>query len=185
MLHRCISTRLNYAVRFSGCPIEKEETVAQHIAAMQLMALELYNIFLKSGLTFDIKDTMYRIAIHDLDEAALGDIPRPIKYYNDDVHRELDAVANAELHKNYHESIAEAVDKAKEGGFEGIVVNLLDSLQCVYRLRVSASFSKKFKSMLNESIEISRHKIEAIPVDTKELQLLKEVAWKELMDDEI
>lgn len=186
MLHRSISTRLNYSVRFAGNPIEKEETVAQHVAAMSFMALEIYNRFLNHGLDFNIRDVLYRITIHDLDESAMGDIPRPIKYYNEETKKVLDGVAQMELSKNYNEQIVKDCESAKDETFEGKVVDLLDSLQCIYRLRVSASYSKRYKSMLAQSIEIGWRKIQSIDV-TKgpEYELLRDIATAEIIDEDV
>lgn len=178
-----ISDRLNYSLRFSGSPIESPETVSQHIAAMQLIALELYNLALNRNIYINIKEIMYRIVLHDLDEAPMGDIPRPVKYHDDEILFHFNRVAKEELIKHYDYSIVNEVLNSKDDTFEGWTVNILDSIQCIARLRRSVSFSKSYEGMYRGSLEALRSKLDRMPSMGNDYELLREVAEYEFIED--
>ena len=165
MISDKLSNRLNDAVRFSGFPLESPETVSQHVAAMEMLHVELYNLILKKlpDVKYDRGEVAWRISIHDLDEAAMGDIPRPVKYFDSEMLYHFNRVATATLKDNYHETIVDSVETAKDSDtIYGVIVNLLDSLQCVIRLKISRGFNKRYTKMLVESAEILQKKIEEI-----------------------
>lgn len=131
--------------RFSNTKLVEHESTAYHTVQMQLIALYLYNKY----PTFNIKDVIYRILMHDLDESVLCDIPRDVKYYNTTIYNEINSIANTKLvESGILGSIIHDINNAKEnkvcnpnhgkindsGCYEGSLVGIIDILQCAIKL---------------------------------------------------
>ena len=88
-------TRLRYVDRFSTCRVIKKESVAEHC-----FFVALYSLFITwwcSDLEVPVEINEYKILsralLHDLDEAATGDVPRFFKYSDPALKQHLDEVA--------------------------------------------------------------------------------------------
>lgn len=133
-------------VRFSPLKLVKPESDADHIVIMSSMALKLVlriNALLtnedKCDLCIDIRDVMYRIFIHDLEETMGTDLSRTFKYdESGEFHRALDN-RYKDLFLGYSEK-SFGTDGAKKlfdemqsskciDTVEGLVVKLLDFIQ--------------------------------------------------------
>lgn len=77
--------------RYSGNLLVKSESVSDHVWGMISLALEYVPKLNDNCVIFNIKDVIFGIAVHDIDEALTGDIPRPFKYHNEYI---LDAIKN-------------------------------------------------------------------------------------------
>lgn len=118
--------------RFSDMYMHRRETVADH--NWGLIAISLVVVpYLNEGLTkkIDLKEVIYRVAVHDLDESGSIDIPRPFKYFDMELKEKLDEVAIKILrHKRVSEEIIRDIKSAKDYYvLEGLIVKLLDTIQ--------------------------------------------------------
>lgn len=118
--------------RFSDMYMHRRETVADH--NWDLIAISLVVVpYLNEGLTkkIDLKEVIYRVAVHDLDESGSIDIPRPFKYFDMELKEKLDEVAIKILrHKRVSEEIIRDIKSAKDYYvLEGLIVKILDTIQ--------------------------------------------------------
>jgi len=109
---------LKNITRFSHRHLIEPETVAEHTIDMQLIALEMYNILSPKG-AMDIpmlKDILFKILVHDLDESVMCDIPRDIKYYSDEFHRIINKVGiDLMKESGISDDLISEMNSAKEG----------------------------------------------------------------------
>ena len=129
-------SKLKFVTRFSGDNLIQPEKLESHIIEMIGLAFDLH--YGVGG--FDLKQAIYLIVIHDIDEAITVDVPRPFKYFSD----EFRVLLNKTVH-DYFESLG--VDKqflsdaesAKKCGIEGKIVKLLDLVQVKKKLETEAA----------------------------------------------
>lgn len=113
MLRESIMLGLCNVTRFSQLKFIVPDTDSEHTIRMQIYALEIYNRF--PGIP--IKDIIYRILLHDMDEAVLCDIPRNVKYYSDDSLKLINDIANDVLIKSgINPDIINGIRTAKHTG---------------------------------------------------------------------
>jgi len=142
----------NYIRRYSNTRLIQEETDSQHTMTMQLMALYFYNKYPK----LPIKNIVYRILVHDLDESLagtkhgqqifpFGDVPRGLKYYNEDSYNMVRSASESTLEENVdNKQLIHDIKKAKydfstkQTSSESAFVNILDSLQVLIKIRDEA-----------------------------------------------
>lgn len=118
--------------RFSDIYMHRRETVADHnwdLISLALVVVPYFNEGLSKEI--DIKEVIYRIAVHDLDESGSIDIPRPIKYFDKELKEKLDQVSLEILRKKkVSESIINDIRVAKDfSSLEGFIVKILDTIQ--------------------------------------------------------
>lgn len=87
--------RLRYVNRFSTCRVLKSESVAEHCFFVGFYALMIaeWCRFEASSLSLNLGEILTRALVHDLDEAATGDVPRFFKYSDPELKVHLDVVA--------------------------------------------------------------------------------------------
>lgn len=125
-------SNLKLIPRFSDIYMHRRETVADHnwdLIALALVIVPEWNKDLVRKI--DLKEVLYRIAVHDLDESGSIDIPRPFKYFNMDLKKKLDEVSLEILRsKKVSEDIIKDIRTAKDfSTLEGFVVKILDIIQ--------------------------------------------------------
>lgn len=125
-------SNLKLIPRFSDIYMHRRETVADHnwdLIALALVIVPEWNKDLEKRI--DLKDVLYRIAVHDLDESGSIDIPRPFKYFNMDLKKKIDEVSLEILRsKKVSEDIIKDIKTAKDfATLEGFVVKILDIIQ--------------------------------------------------------
>ena len=143
---------LNYVRRFSNTRLIQEETDAQHTMTMQLLAMHFYDKYPK----MPIKNVIYRIFVHDLDEAVagtksgqqlhcFGDLPRCLKYFNETSYDLIRTATEKTLKDNLeNQNIYTDITKSKydystkQTSAESAFVNILDSLEVLIKLRDEA-----------------------------------------------
>lgn len=122
--------------RFSGSQLLKQESVSDHIWGMMALAFENLPYINQRrtalGLPLvDKKDLIYRISVHDIDEAYTLDIPRLFKYYNSTIHSAIETVSQEIMNKYLDRELVADVNSAKNTKcIEGLYVKLLDFIQC-------------------------------------------------------
>lgn len=126
MLKDSIFMNITHVHRFSQLNFIELDRDSDHTLRMQLYILELYNAL---GDIIPLKDLVYRTLVHDLDEAVMCDIPRTIKYYNEDSLKLINNIASELLLKSGVSSkLIEDINTAKHKGDEwDDLINYLDS----------------------------------------------------------
>lgn len=136
-------TRVN---RYSGLPLIKNESVADHVICMNAIALEYVPILNKKfNAEIDIKEVIYGIAIHDLDEALYTDIPRPFKHHDEAIEKEINRVVKTifidNISKDLYDDIGRAEDKHT---CPGMLIKIIDVAQCGYKMLSEIELGNKF-----------------------------------------
>lgn len=148
--------------RYSGIELLKPESVSDHIWGMITLALTHINKInqdrIKLSLpTVDLKELIYKISIHDLDEAFSLDIPRPFKYYNNEIHEVIDRTANQILKDKIGKELYTDVQTAKDSSIEGSYVRYFDIIQAGLKMadeiKLGNSFMHEELPNVIESIE--------------------------------
>ena len=89
-------TRLRYVDRFSTCRVIKKESVAEHCFFVALYSLFIAEWCDNQGTLsapVNISGILANALLHDIDEAATGDVPRFFKYSDPALKTHLDEVA--------------------------------------------------------------------------------------------
>ena len=124
-------------IRYSNAAFNQPESVLTHSGEMQEMIILLYNdLYKPNNVTFDVKDAVYRAFMHDYDETVLCDIPRNIKYFDDEIHEKLEVISRAVLaESNFSDEILNDIFTAKDPTkFEGNLVKVMDIIQAMHKL---------------------------------------------------
>lgn len=158
--------RLVYTTRYSGFRLIKSESVSDHVWGMISLAFEiipeLNNIILKdikyTGTEYnliDLREVIYRITLHDLDESLSCDIPRPFKYANEEILRAIRDTTNAILNKRFDNNLVKEISNAKDQNvLEGLLVSIFDTLQANLYMRTEVdSGNRILTSELHNSLK--------------------------------
>lgn len=136
--------------RFSDTYMHRRESVSDHnwdLISMSLVLVPEINKDLKKPL--DLKEILYRIIVHDLDESGSIDVPRPFKYFDPELKEMLDKVSLEILRsKGVAENIIHDIKFAKDiSKPEGLFVKILDVIQpglvMVNEVRIGNQIMKK------------------------------------------
>lgn len=131
--------RLRYVDRFSTCRVMKKESVAEHsfYVAFYSLMIAWWCDNHTGQANLNVADLLTKALLHDIDEAATGDIPRFFKYSDDSLKNHLDEVAQKGVHmiaeKLWHNesAISEIMfdwKQAKNDTREGRILELADFL---------------------------------------------------------
>lgn len=90
--------RLRYVDRFSTCRVMKKESVAEHSFYVAFYSLMIAwwcetKAAMRLGSAVDLGLLFAKTLLHDIDEAATGDVPRFFKYSDATLKNHLDEVA--------------------------------------------------------------------------------------------
>ena len=147
--------------RFSQLKFINPDTDSEHTIRMQIYALEIYNKF----PDIPIKDIIYRILLHDMDEAVLCDIPRNVKYYSDDSLKLINNIADDVLMKSgINSDIIHDIRTAKHTGDSwDSLIKYLDVYDAHYKLIVEyrLQYDKKLIPRIIESFNYLKSIIES------------------------
>lgn len=93
--------RMKYIDRWALMPNTQKENIAEHSHSVAVIAHALALIGKKEfGKNYDENRVAVLALYHDTTEVITGDMPTPVKYYNDDiknVYKEIEAVAGQRL----------------------------------------------------------------------------------------
>ena len=131
--------RLNNVARYSSHPVIKTESVAEHSYWVSFFALLIakdinYN---NDCEEVDIELLLQKCILHDIGESQTGDIIRPFKYYNKDIHKAIknaeDEIVTETLNKELHRvyialDFQDTLDYCKDDSIEGDILILADMI---------------------------------------------------------
>lgn len=124
---------ISNVIRYSGFKLLQPEDVGTHTMDMNVLALLLHDE-IKDSLPkdyIDIKDLIYRITVHDLEESCSCDVPRTLKYYSDAVYEAINSATMELYKKEVSENLVRDTLNAKDlTTVEGRLVKFLDIYQC-------------------------------------------------------
>jgi len=153
----------------------------------QMISLALMNIksinARKSELglpSIDIKELVYRCAIHDYDEcfSGGGDIPRIIKHYDKSISNEIDRVVFSLLDKELDDKdLLYEIIHAKLDCIEGTWVAILDIVQAGYKMIYEGSLGNK---LFEKELKSNKYYLEELKGDLSDDKYIVE---REFIDD--
>jgi 5'-deoxynucleotidase YfbR-like HD superfamily hydrolase len=126
---------LNRIKRFSNTTLVKEENVVEHIGQSIMIALVIYSKIDQSDI--NIKELIYKISIHDLDESVLADVPFDIKYSSDLIKSELERISLEKLSEYLYPELISDIFKSKcdeEHKKESLILKFIDPFQALIKL---------------------------------------------------
>lgn len=166
---------LDHTYRYSGTKLVEPESLSQHIVDTIMMGLKVIDEInhIAGRDILDRDKYLMKAVCHDLEEVITGDIPRPLKYYNEDTTKSMKEVADQVAIKFFNEQFHESDDyyaawrDAKEDK-EGYILKIVDTLVVAhkvlrevallnnyYMLRVAHEVSHYITNIRNANIPIS------------------------------
>lgn len=151
---------LEHSWRYSGTKLVEKESLSQHIVDTIMMGIKICDeINTISQDTLNVERYVMKATFHDLEEVITGDVPRPLKYFNDDTRDSLKGVAddvafrlfNKEFH--YAPEFYELWRDAKEGK-EGFILKIVDTLVVANKVVKEVTFLNN-NYMLRVAHEVS------------------------------
>lgn len=142
--------------RYSGLQLLKNESVSDHVWSMHALALSIVPDINKqiddcnkeNGTNvkpLDLKDIIYRITIHDIDESLYCDIPRPFKYHNRQIYDAIEATSQELMEENLGVELLNDINNAKDVSTrEGFLVKLLDTVQAGLKMRQEITLGNSY-----------------------------------------
>ncbi|AUR83009.1 HD domain protein [Vibrio phage 1.031.O._10N.261.46.F8] len=130
--------------RYSNSRLIQDENLLEHTGFVVVFSKMIGNEItsVQSGTKLDMCTLLSKAAIHDIEEVITGDIPRPTKYFSEEVRAAFEIVEkdgvnsildDIELHRTSHEVIYNEWLHAK-GGLEGSIIKLTDMAAVVYKM---------------------------------------------------
>lgn len=120
--------------RYSMNHLNRSESVLEHTGGVCLLSLI---IGLEHG-DVDMGELLMKAAVHDLEEAKIGDIANPVKYHNASILKEIQKVglsAIQEISNNLElPDIAEIWINSKDDTIEGRIVRLADVISVLAKI---------------------------------------------------
>ena len=150
--------QLSSVSRYSRDHLLKPESVLEHIGFCTVYGSLLAGRLKKAGIELDLGTLFTKIAMHDLDEAILGDIPRTTKYFSDDIRsafKEVEYGTISRLEKWLDADFVESWVTAKLGN-EGAVLRILDMASVVYKNWTEVVLLRN-RSFLRVCVETQRY----------------------------
>lgn len=125
---------LNNVYRFSGNILIRPESTSSHLYDMISLAIYLNDEFIKQNNEskgIGLKDIIYRIVLHDLDEALYCDIPRGFKYDNKELTDQIQYTVEKLIANTFSSELTNDILNAKNTDtIAGTYVKILDIAQC-------------------------------------------------------
>ena len=186
MNHKCILNNIVRIPRWGGISVIKSESVSDHVMSMIGLAVTLiprinaYRKFYNYEI-INLKELVYKIAIHDYDEAFYCDIPRPFKHHNKEVTQAIENTANTLMRQALNDDLVNDILHTKDNSIEGFWVMCLDLIQAGMKMTEEVNLGNKYmKSELVNPRDLLRGILSTIPGN--EYQMDREVI-KEFIDE--
>lgn len=167
--------QLSSVSRYSRDHLLKPESVLEHIGFCTVYGSLLAGRLQKAGYNLDLGVLFTKIAMHDLDEAILGDIPRTTKYFSDDIRsafKEVEYGTISRLEKWLDADFVESWVAAKLGN-EGAVLKILDMASVVYKNWTEVVLLRN-RSFLRVCVETQRYLNDAPKIEGVSLWIVLE-----------
>lgn len=132
--------------RYAGNLTIIEESVSDHVWCMNTLALEFIPILNeKFNTEFDLKDIIYGIALHDIDEALYTDIPRPFKHRNAKIENAIAETVEEILNETLSEEVNAELKRVEDKTTPlGLVIKIFDIAQCGYKMKSEIQLGNKY-----------------------------------------
>lgn len=145
MINLDLIIKASYIKRFSGNFICQDENIMSHSAEMALLCINFAELVPESNA----KEMTYRCILHDIEEIAIGaDVPRPMKYYSEEL-KELIDKSSIKILSEYIDNkvLIDSRDAKDSSNINGFLVGLADRIQCFIKM------SKEVKLFNNNSLK--------------------------------
>jgi 5'-deoxynucleotidase YfbR-like HD superfamily hydrolase len=144
--------------RYSGLYLSRPESVSDHTCQVGILAFVIASKYLSYGGNIDLGKVALYSLVHDFDEALTADVPRNIKYFFPELKESLNKVAVEALFRLGDQLQISGLHSlwvnSKSDGFEGLIVEIADSLQVVKKALEEVELLGN-KYMLRITLEIS------------------------------
>lgn len=173
--------RVSHTTRFSGTPTLRPESVAEHHYITAQYALFMGRELNLRGQPVDMGVLLERALVHDLDEALMPDLPRPVKYSDPqlaEVWHRLAAQAVHRLGEELHDCFTHSWVHAKDRTLEGDILAAADMLAVVgYVIEEIRLGNSYMKEVLESSTGYIREFMQLRPDMNPELMTLVQAAY--------
>lgn len=147
---------LVHTTRWSGHLTLKSESISDHVWGMVALAIQFHEQYDPSGVVVDLKEVIYRVALHDIGESLYCDIPRPFKYSSPQLARLINTTEEELLRDNLSKSLVDDIQSAKDpNSIEGLLVKILDALQAGLKMKSEIELgNNNFRAEIGNSINM-------------------------------
>jgi len=129
---------LDHVYRYSGIKQQEMESIAIHTFEVQMLGTMIIDTLQNyhNEKDLDINKFLNLAFHHDLEEAITGDIPRPLKYHDSNIHESLNSIAELVAKDLFRNNFLDCSSHYKswsdaKSGKEGLIVKLADTLTVV------------------------------------------------------
>lgn len=154
---------LDHTYRYSGTKLVESETLSQHITDTIMMGLKIVDQVnaIAGKIIIHPAEYVMKAVYHDLEEVITGDIPRPLKYYNEATKNSLKKVADDVAVKFFSSQFSEPFGHYKvwrdaKKGVAGYILKLVDTLVVANKVIKEVSLLHNFY-MLRVAHEVSQY----------------------------
>lgn len=134
--------------RYSGTLLIKQESVSDHVWCMVTLALEYVpklNDRLDESHRIDIRDVIYGICLHDIDEALTTDLPRPFKHANREIESAVEKTVDKILSDALDEQLCQDIKIAEDKSTPiGALIKIFDLAQAGYKMKSESMLGNKY-----------------------------------------
>lgn len=170
-------SRMNEVSRYSSVYQDTNETLAEHVTEVSVMAyLIAKKMEVLGNENIDIGSLLEKCLLHDMDEVLTGDIPRNTKYATREVHAELNKVADEAV--TMIEGILGGISltpvwRSAKSKKEGVILKVVDML-CVVKKCVTEIELRGNLTFLKVVAELETHLTNMLSNDDAYAQFDKE-----------
>lgn len=154
---------LDHTYRYSGTKLVESESLSQHIIDTIMLGMKIIDeANYKAGIeVLDPSKYLMKAICHDLEEVITGDIPRPLKYYDEDTTASMKNVADQVAFRFFGDQFYEGdyyynVWRDAKDDNEGYILKLVDTLVVVNKVLKEVSLLHNYY-MLRVAHEVSQY----------------------------
>ena len=125
-----IINRVKFVTRYSGNYLHIPENIGDHSYEMALHSINIASIV---GL--DPKELVFRCILHDMSELPNADVPRSLKWYNEEIAEQINQLQDTILMDFVDPELHKYIINCKDNSLEGRVIDILDKLQALIKMR--------------------------------------------------